>query len=800
MQLTKKVILQFSLLFLLFQGCGLWTDFKAYFNLYYNTTDLFEQAEISIKEQNRSLFSTEEIILPGTANQQLVKVIEKCSEILQFHSTSSYVDNALLIIGKSFYYQKNYLKALRKFQELIATQPESDLILETRLWIGKTQMRLKEYDNALQTLRYVRAEAIEEDEDEFIKESFVEEIVYRIVQQNYVMAIDLSTQLLEASGDNSIKAEVNYELGLLYKKENDPVNALASFERVFNYSPNYEIELQTRLEMGNAMRLLGENERSLQNFQRMKSEAKFVDALPQIELEIGITLIELGDYEKAIEQLTLVDTAYTTTKSAGIAKYKLGEIYQYYVINFDSAGSYYQKAALVPSIAEYTAASDMKTRTFRKYHHLKSQVNNFESQLFYILNPDEFTKDSLAFVQDSIAYAADSLRIIEELTLYSEHLQQLFGFSEPKINFNLDSLRNVENINLDSLLSYNFSFLDSLMALDSLTLDTLGLAFSTLDSIRIADSIKTADPRYKASLDLTSSGQGTESINIDSLFRARMGDRERVKKPIISALSEDSLKSLIVKNQLELGNLFLIELNLSDSAYYYYNGILTKYPYTMHHANVLYACGSYFLTVDKKETADSLFRLIYDNYKTENIVNAAANKLNKPFIDLDYDPAKELYADAEYELLMNNYTTSIVKFYDVYRQYPQSPVAPKALFATGWVLENELNLYDSAAVVYDTMSIRYPQSEYALRVRPKLTNYKQFVEQRKKALEDSLKIQELDQIADEQTKDEMDKISLETGEPIEQKEEQILKEVEKDTKEVAPKGLLNDPRRNPRRK
>ena len=80
---------------------------------------------------------------------------------MQFNSNSSYVDDALMILGKSFYYQKNYLKARRKFEELISTQPESDYILEATLWIGKCDMRLKNYPDGLTILKDVRVDGNE---------------------------------------------------------------------------------------------------------------------------------------------------------------------------------------------------------------------------------------------------------------------------------------------------------------------------------------------------------------------------------------------------------------------------------------------------------------------------------------------------------------------------------------------------------------------------------------------------------------------------------------------------------------
>ena len=105
----KKILILLLPVFL-FCGCGVWNDFTTYFNIYYDTADNFDQAEQLIKQQKVDLFSTEDVPLPGTAGQLLNKVIEKASKILQFYSQSSYVDNALLMLGKSLYFRKITLR------------------------------------------------------------------------------------------------------------------------------------------------------------------------------------------------------------------------------------------------------------------------------------------------------------------------------------------------------------------------------------------------------------------------------------------------------------------------------------------------------------------------------------------------------------------------------------------------------------------------------------------------------------------------------------------------------------------
>jgi outer membrane protein assembly factor BamD (BamD/ComL family) len=424
--------------------------------------------------------------------------------------------------------------------------------------------------------------------------------------------------------------------------------------------------------------------------------------------------------------------------------------------------------------------ASQKIRVFKKYQNLTSLINSTSDQLFYVENPEEFTKDSITFIQDSSLYVQDSLRVLEELNLFTEHLEGLAGF-------------------VDTLTNKDTALVKDSIAVDSLNDSTAVLDTSLINQNQRAEELLGVRDR---NLDRRNVKEG---INIDSLFAERWDpERKFPTKPVKPDLSEDSLKSILVKNQIELGNLFLTEMEMYDSAYYYYNYVLTYYPNTIHQANALYALGSYYLSVEERTKADSLFNFIYDNYKTENIVNAAADKLNKPLINLEYDPAKDLYTEAENEMIKKDFNTSLDKFYRIYREYPRSTVAPKALYASGWILENELNMNDSAAIVYDTLSTLYPQSEFTVKIRPKLTEYKQY----QKAVEDSIKKIELEKLQllanDSLSVSDSLQIDKKMEEAFYPKDEEKIEEVKlPDTKfpsDTTRSVILNDPRRNPRRK
>jgi TolA-binding protein len=694
-----------------FNGCTVWTNFTTYFNLYYDTKDIFDSAEETIKSQKKDLFSDDELTASGSVSQQLSKVIDKCSTILQFHSESSYVDDALLMLGKSFYYQKNFLKALRKFQELIATQPKSSLILETELWIGKTQMRLKEYDDGLTMLETVKSKASEEGEDEFLTEAFLEEIKYKISQEDYAGAISASNDYLKQSDNDEINAQIEFELGKLYENVKDNDNAIASFKKVFDYSPSFDTQYDAKLELGRALRESGKNEEALSDFEDMKSEDKYSDHYDEIDMERGRTLADLKRYDEAFNVLTKVDTTYKTSVNAGIARYELGQIFETHYLNFDSASTYYSRAATSPAPPEYITASHDKSQLFKKYLDVRKALNSNLENRFYAENPEQYTKDSSSYYLRR--------KDVEGQVIAEQE------FAEVKAK--MDSalfVQDTTGMKIDTTVVKK----DSLDMFGNPVKDQFGNTITVNDTVIVnpLDSLK-----QKNSL-LSS----VQSPDFEKRVKELMHGEEPPKR---SNLSVDSLQSLIVSERFELGNLFFTEFNIPDSAYVYYTRILDSSPNESYTARTLYALGSYYLTKDSTEKADSLFNIIYNNYKDQSIVNSAANKLNKPLIDLNFDPAEDIYAAAEQEMEKDNYDSSLTGFRKIYNEYPASPLAPKALYASGWIYENKLDQMDSAAAVYDSLAKKYPSTVYAGKVNPKVIVYNQEQKRIEKAREDSLK-------------------------------------------------------------
>ncbi len=717
----KYFIVIFS--FLVLSGCSVWENFTTYFNLYYNTSKLFDDTESEIFSQKRDLFSNDPLTMPGNSRASLVKVIEKCSNLLQFNPTSAYVDETLIILGKAFFYQGNYQKSIRKFEELLATNTKDDeKILESNLWIAKNQFALRENSQALKLIEQVRTKSVEEGYDNLIKDSFVEEIKYYLREQNYPEAIKLSNEFAEVYDDSEVRAKVYFELGKMYTLTGDNENAIIAYKKSLDNSPDFDLEISATIKYAIALREAGQYEKALNIFEDIKNKDKFTNSFNEIDFEIGKTLVGLGRYNRAYNQFKLVDSLYKATPFASAANFEMAELYRTRFANYDSTTILYSKALASNPPQEYVDRVKSSNQLFVKYSKLRKGIDGLTRQLYYTENPE-------IFIHDSSAYVEDSLKILNNY-LEKKEFQDLWK------NINLSSQKVDSTKIRDSLLIRDTLVVrDSLIKVDSLI--SLGL-YNSNDTTGLRQKIfkELAQQRFIAQkLDqqknLAQLQKSSNQLRLDTV-KFKRNPPQKLK------ISQDSAKTLLSKNSLELGNVFLTELNVPDSAYNLYTAVLNNYKTEAYKPDALFALGSYYLTIDNKPKSDSLFRMIYDNYRDKNIVNAAASRLNLPLIDLKYDPAKEQYAVAESLMLQGNYSQSLIKLDSIFKEYPKSPFASQSLYASGWILENNLSMPDSAAAVYEELMKEYPTSIYVKNVTPKVTIYKQEKARIQKAIQDSI--------------------------------------------------------------
>jgi len=112
-----------------------------YFNTYYNTKRTFDDAVVELEKSVQISRDTNYFAHyqpTPTLKNKFRTVIEKASKIIQYYPRSKWVDDAIMMIAKTYYYQNDYDLAQKKFNELIENFPSSSYIWEAKLLNART--------------------------------------------------------------------------------------------------------------------------------------------------------------------------------------------------------------------------------------------------------------------------------------------------------------------------------------------------------------------------------------------------------------------------------------------------------------------------------------------------------------------------------------------------------------------------------------------------------------------------------------------------------------------------------------
>jgi tetratricopeptide (TPR) repeat protein len=184
------------------------------------------------------------------------------------------------------------------------------------------------------------------------------------------------------------------------------------------------------------------------------------------------------------------------------------------------------------------------------------------------------------------------------------------------------------------------------------------------------------------------------------------------------------------------------QLSNRDSALFYYQlAYDSTPPRDKERAKYLFAIAR-IVGPEDPETADSLLMVLNDTYPNSPYGKEASASLG--FVDdVLVDDAAELYRSGQSFRRIGDFTYASRQYNKIADVHRNSPYAPKALYALGWMFERDVHDNDSALHYYGLLLERYPRSEYAKDVRPSV----EFALAKMNNMEvaDSLLLRDLDQ-------------------------------------------------------
>ncbi len=815
-------------LLLLVGGCGMFSgisDFMhvryqnvvGYFNTYYNATRAFDDAleETEQPQQRQQRESQQELLSLKTYRQSLITsvvpgskqkfdvVIEKCSRLLQYYPDSKWVDDALLLIGKSYYCQTEYLRAQRKFLELISKYPNSSLYLEAKLWLGKSLLKSRNQEEAFASLNEVIKQGMDSGEEDLVAKAHAVIGEFYIAQEDYQRAISEFEQAVELFSSGLEKGRLQYYVGELYRQAGKLDTATRKYLKVIDYTSDYRLRFNALYKYAVLQREQTHYDASLAALRDLLDDDKNYEFFPLIRLEIANSLNARGDLDEAIAQYQDIDTTYRRTEVAARGYYALGCIWEKKG-DYKRAGENYDNAKNEFSNSEITPSANERSEFMQNYLSLIRTLKDKDSVLYALLHPDSvWIVDSIKLASmraaDSSRQAklsrgkdrvADSSKSVRKDTVrlqrdtvsigaHADSASKLVKISDTSATAETSVMVKQKSVPSDSSVGAS---LDSLKAISRVLTSKDSTGFTRRDTL--------------AEMKPGGVSKDTAASALADSLRKSGPPKKRVPGKIDSG-AVARVRSSIGEAMYGLADLFYLKLEVPDSAIVRYSEVIDKYPQAEYIPTALYSLASLYRShkPDSGQIADSLFRRLVDGYPKTVYAAQAREALGLPMTEESRDPAEGAYARGDSLLWMNNVTDAVAAFRDIVLRFPRSEYAAKAQYAIGWIYESIDGRLDSAASNYRRLLKDYPNSQYVALVKDKIAEVDGYLkEQESKKSEGQSKqpVQEQKK-TDSQAKEQVEKAPL----PDVQGGQLNRKGVVKDSTEDAEERALRRPKISP---
>lgn len=669
-------------------------NFTAYFNTFFKSSEDFSEAMEEYRAATISVFDSRldslGVIAPVSpgVKEKLNKAIERSSKIIQFHKNSKFIDDAVLLIGKSYYFLGDYINAERKFNEFISKLSSSENADEAVLYLSRSKMRLGSKDEAEMIVKNLVKVAT----DNEIKSLAARDLgIIQFNKRNIEESVNYFKSSIEFSDDDERKAESQFILAKIlsiYK----PQHAAVEYSKVLDYSSDFDLGFYAKLNMSKGLIYNKEFRKADDELQDLRKKYREVPAYTQlVDLEIANAYYGMKDLKQAQNKYFEVIVKYPNSIASSGAYYFLGKHEEEVNKNYIKALTNYQKSVSENNQSEYYNISAEKVKILDKYFELRGEIIGSEKITIPAAN-EEVEKYRIAYNKErGIEVPKETESTSGEGPKSGDGTQTGDGKGKPG-GYKSNLHERKDTIEDKSKTGFNPG-------------NNPGKNQEDNSGNRNERNPGIEDDLQKEKVSGITEGELTDTLNPES----------------------DSLKIVDEKNKtftayFEIAELFMYNLNNIDSAEYYLNYLLENFPESEFQSKVLYTLANFYKNNNKQADAEETFKKIvsvfpltvygYESKKILGIKTDQSDIVQKP-IDEIFSRALELYNE-------KNYGEAIVKLYEVPQRFPNDSSVAKAYYGIGYVYENNLFNKDSCLHYYKLLKEKFPSSEYTLKITPKL--------------------------------------------------------------------------------
>lgn len=678
-----------------------YANFTAYYNKFYNAQKAFEEGVRTVERPNEVVDRNRYLPLfvpTGSAPDPTPfdRAIKKSSDVLREHARSKWVDDALLLIGKSYFYQRNYVGAEQKFREVIALG--SELEGEARFWLGRVLVAAENYAAAAEHLQSSLS-SLEPDETWTAMTNLALGEL-RVHQEMWSEAAAALQRGLEGDIESATEAKASFLLGQVLETLGNYEGAVRAYERAADQNPRYELSYAAQV---SALRVQGlhlDAEEALANLRDMEGDDKNFDKRQELALLRGRlykTLDRPREARRVYEGLLYDEDERATGQLLGRTHYALAALYRDAYRDFSTAAAHFDTASsslsrgdngedgLAPAAVQ---DSRQQASVFGVVAERASAVSRMDSLLRIGQMDDESFR---AFVADLQEQRAEN-RAAQRAARKRQQASQRFGRNQAPVGGRTATPQSEATTTAGSESGFLFHK-------DPARAQEARQAFQrqwggrprvpnwrrrAAISQRIASREDIDAPAEQANPSMSGAGGAAASL-VD-----------------VSAVPRDSASRAQMRAdralaRYELGNALFLSIGRPDSAAAWYRRVIEEDSTHPVARRALYALAEAHTAMGDSTEARRLYRRVVEHYPHSAFAERAQDRLSnqapRPQTVQVADStalAGEAYNKAYAQWQQGNRTDALEQMVRVADRYPQTDIAPRALLAAGTIYMEQL--------------------------------------------------------------------------------------------------------------
>jgi tetratricopeptide (TPR) repeat protein len=692
-------------------GCGTFRNAGAYFNTYYNASQVFDQAVAEMKKspqvaRDSNYFAAYKV--PGPAVTKFEKVIEKGSKVIQFHGESGYVEDAIMMIGEAYLYQNETESAAGKFRELVENFPGSDNRPEASLWYAKALYQGKNDDQALTVAKELSTPAtegggVDVPGDVLLEITMLEAQIYTD-RGEYAQAAVTLDRINSIDGNGEMKAFAQFQRGVVYERTKEYAKAAEAYGMVGEYSPSPTMSFNAKLREGVMLSLAGEPESALDTFDGVISQPLKAEQSALVDLEIANAYWVLGDSTAAFTLYDIIDSTYKRTDAAAKSYYQRGDIMENHYRELSVARKYYELAKSEYPSSSITPLAAARFTSLEHFLKTQERLAADDSALQAMLAP----RDSTTGMDSGLVAAGDSAHAASDT---AGAPRKMFA---PGVD---PATKAAETVPKDVPAAPGRAELRPVPASMTENLSMRLIRSRPRNLVHDPEDTGEQTPGVEpggAPVDPESALAG--KIDAPAKAPSKSSSKSEPRK----ASNPEELRTRIAEGQYELGGIFLLDLHMPDSALVYYRTLVEESPGSPLVPKATYAMSEAYKLLGDSAAVDSLYdKILADHPETEYAAQVRKIRGLDTTKAVETDDAVR-YRDAEAALFAGESAQALESFKTLSATSTDSAVAPKSRYAVGWIYENVLIDLDSADAWYQGLIKAYPGSVYASSAEPRV--------------------------------------------------------------------------------